>query len=90
MELDESKISELHARLAADGADVEAHFQLGCAYLESGRFMEAVASLRRAVELSPDYADAWTKLAEAYDKVGIEKEAKVARLTAARVAGTVF
>jgi cytochrome c-type biogenesis protein CcmH/NrfG len=88
--LDESKISELQARLAADGADVEAHFLLGSAYLESGRFMEAVASLRRSVELDPDYADAWMKLGDAYEKAGIGKEAKAARLTAARVAGTVF
>ncbi|HUQ90654.1 MAG TPA: tetratricopeptide repeat protein [Bryobacteraceae bacterium] len=44
----------------------EAHYRLGLAELRAGRFVEALRSLRRARELSPENMDAATQLANIY------------------------
>jgi tetratricopeptide (TPR) repeat protein len=47
-----------------------AHRMLGAVLLRSGRGPEAVAPLRRAIELSPYYGDAWADLVRAYAAAG--------------------
>ena len=64
-------VSEV-ARL--DPFSPQAHRDLGVTYLYCGRFIEAAASLRRAIELQPDYEDAMIHLVEALDLQGREAE----------------
>jgi tetratricopeptide (TPR) repeat protein len=47
-----------------------AHFDYGVSLAERGRLQEALVELRRATELSPDYADAWSAMGRAEDKLG--------------------
>jgi predicted Zn-dependent protease len=47
-----------------------AHIELGIAYGESGRVTEAIAVLRRALQLKPDSSDAWRLLADQLDAIG--------------------
>lgn len=47
----------------------QAHYLLGYLRMEQQRYVEAAASFRKAVELDPDYFNAWSKL------VGIAAEA---------------
>ena len=84
--METQRIAMLESRIAADGADVQARSELGAAYLADGRFMEAAAVLRRAVELCPDLEQAWRNLALAYGNAGIAKEAEAATRTADRLA----
>ncbi len=42
----------------------EPHYEIGLAYIEVGDLNSAVASLRKATELNPHYAEAQLKLAE--------------------------
>lgn len=44
----------------------EAYYRLGLSELRLGRYVDAVRSLRRAVELQPDNMDATTQLADMY------------------------
>ncbi|MCS7025953.1 MAG: tetratricopeptide repeat protein [Bryobacteraceae bacterium] len=44
----------------------EAYYRLGLSELRLGRYVDAVRSLRRAVELQPDNLDATTQLADIY------------------------
>ncbi len=46
-----------------------AHLELGVARGEAGRGVEAVAALRRAVQLKPDAPDAWRVLADQLDSM---------------------
>src|ERR1700722_4857070 len=47
-----------------------AQLELGMALGETGRAGEALASLRRALQLKPDFADAWRLLADHLDAAG--------------------
>jgi predicted Zn-dependent protease len=47
-----------------------AHLELAIAQGEAGRPVEAVAALRRALQLKPDSADAWRLLADQLDLTG--------------------
>ena len=49
-------------RLAAMGAEVYAHTGLGTTLIHMDRLQEAEASLRKAVQLNPSYAEAWRNL----------------------------
>lgn len=52
--------------MLARGPDSEMlRFSLGNAYLAEERLDEAIAHLRRAVELKPDYSAAWKQLGRA-------------------------
>ncbi len=55
------------------------HVELGIARGEAGRVREAVAALRRAVQLQPASADGWRLLAEYLDADGDSGEADQAR-----------
>jgi predicted Zn-dependent protease len=39
---------------------------IGVAYLNLGRYQEAIKALKESLRLKPDYADAWQSLARAY------------------------
>src|ERR1700686_3971995 len=56
-----------------------AHLELGIALGEAGRAGEALASLRRAVQVKPDFADAWRLLADHLDLAGDSSGADQAR-----------
>ena len=56
-----------------------AHLQLGIARAEARRIPEAVAALRRAVQLQPRLADAWRLLADLLDGLGDAGAADEAR-----------
>jgi tetratricopeptide (TPR) repeat protein len=43
---------------------------LGFAHLKAGRYGQAIPALLKAVELEPNYPDAWRHLLHAYDRSG--------------------
>jgi len=49
---------------------------LGRAYFLSGRYEEAIAAYRKAVDINPDYLDAHVGLASTYAILGREEEAR--------------
>jgi tetratricopeptide (TPR) repeat protein len=55
------------------------HIELGVARAESGHLLEAIASLRRALQLNPELPTAWRLLADCHDAVGQPAEADQAR-----------
>jgi len=56
------------------------HFSLGKAYLEAGRFEEAAASLKRALDLNPTLSKGYEHLGVALDKAG-NRELAIEMLT---------
>jgi len=55
------------------------HIELGIALGEAGRVTDAIAALRRALQLKPDSADAWGLLADQLDAIGDSDGADRAR-----------
>ncbi|HET6628255.1 MAG TPA: sulfotransferase [Woeseiaceae bacterium] len=51
------------------------HLQLGLAWREAGDRENAVASMRRAVAVKPDFSDAWLALADTLKTMGAHEEA---------------
>lgn len=51
-----------------------AHFNLGNAYKELGRFDEAVDAYFHALEIDPGYISTWNNLALTYERSGVERE----------------
>lgn len=72
------RINALNALIASDGFDEMAHFVLGVEYVRTGKWMEAAAKFRRAVELNPDFMSAWRYLGEAYQQAGVYTESVAA------------
>ncbi|HSI33773.1 MAG TPA: Fe(2+)-trafficking protein [Tepidisphaeraceae bacterium] len=64
----------------ADPTNEMAHLSLGKAYVDAGRFADALEPLRKAVELKKDFSKAYHLLGQAQLKVGNQGEA-VATLT---------
>jgi predicted Zn-dependent protease len=62
------------------------HLELGIARAEAGRSGEAIAALRRAVQLQPHSADAWRLLADSLDAHGDAAGADQARAHYIKVA----
>lgn len=81
-----SQIKQYQQVIESNGFDQVAHYRLASEYLKAGRYMEAAAKYRRAVELNPESIDAWRGLGEAYRLAGVEKEAEAAWRTALGVA----
>jgi len=54
--------------------DAEAHYNLGTAYSNSGRYKEAAWPLEQAIRLKPDYAETYYNLGAAYSKLEMYKE----------------
>jgi serine/threonine protein kinase/tetratricopeptide (TPR) repeat protein/TolB-like protein len=53
----------------------QVHLSLGSAYLVTGKYVEAVEEMKRAVELAPDSDEAYRRLASAYMRSGRKDEA---------------
>jgi Flp pilus assembly protein TadD len=58
-----------------DPDDAKAHYNLGNAYFESGKYKEAIESYKQAIRINPDLAEAHYNLGVAYSKSGMNKEA---------------
>ncbi len=76
-----ARIEQFEKMAEADPANELGHFSLGRAYLDAGRYPEAVASLRRVVELNPNISKAYQLMAEAQLKSD-QRNAAIASLTA--------
>jgi len=53
----------------------DAHFNLGLAYYNSGKYEEKIESYKQAIRIDPDYADAHYNLGNAYGRSGKYEEA---------------
>ena len=76
--LREKQINEVESHKQAiriDPDDAEAHFGLGFAYGESGKYQEAIESYKQAIRINPDLAGAHFGLGFAYGESGKYKEA---------------
>jgi tetratricopeptide (TPR) repeat protein len=49
-----------------DKGNFEAYYYRGCARINARKYNEAIADLEKAVELKPDYADAYFNLGRTY------------------------
>ncbi len=66
----------LNKAVAENPADVEALFRLGdLQWHDLGQYAEAAQSLQRVVDLQPENAEAWLRLAEAYQYLGVSVDA---------------
>ncbi len=72
---DNQRIDQFMKMSEADPENELGHFSLGKAYLEAGRFSDAVKPLARVVELNPKLSKAYQLLGEAYDQSGRRDEA---------------
>lgn len=79
------RAQQLLERLRANELDEQAHYLLGQEYLAVGENLAAAAEFRRAVELNPEYIEAWRGLAVAYRQAGVEKEAQAAQMRAEQI-----
>ncbi len=68
-------IDKLERLTEMDPEDSTLHFALGLAYLDAGRFAEAVGALERAVALNPLYTAAYWPLGKAQEGAGRLAEA---------------
>ena len=72
----------------ADGApDWQTQYDLGVRYLSEGNYEEAILAFEAAIEIDPRNADAYLKLAEAYEKTGDEDAALRTLETGAEATG---
>ena len=56
--------------VAMSGDNPTSHFDLGVSLGQRGRLQEALVEFRRATELAPEYADAWSAMGRAEDELG--------------------
>ena len=68
----------------------EAHYVLGCLYYELNRDTLAVRHLRKATEMDGGYAEAFSILAQAYERTGRKELARQALEKAGRKNGSLF
>jgi tetratricopeptide (TPR) repeat protein len=66
---------EFVATLLIDPLDADAHAGIGRIHLDAGRYADAVDALRRAVDVTPDHAEARYALATALTRSGKRQEA---------------
>ncbi len=58
-----------------DKSNYEAYFYRGCAKVNAQKYEEAIADFEKAVELKPDYADAYFNMGRAYYLLNNEDKA---------------
>ena len=68
----------------------EAHYVLGCVYYELNRDALAVRHLRKATQMDNGYAEAFSLLAQAYERTGRKELARQALEKAGRKNGSLF
>jgi tetratricopeptide (TPR) repeat protein len=80
MQLGDDEAALLHAQAAVKAAPEEAvhHYNLGNLLALKKRYEEALPSLRRAVEIDPDYAYAYNELGNVYLELDLPAEARKA------------
>jgi tetratricopeptide (TPR) repeat protein len=66
----EREIEELKQAIRINPDDVDAHYNLGVAYGESGMDKEEIEACKKAVRLKPDYAEAHNNLGIALVRKG--------------------
>jgi tetratricopeptide (TPR) repeat protein len=70
---------------AASPAKGQAELQLSFEHFKAGRYQDAIASAKAALQASPDSADAYNNLAVSYLKLGMYDEGIVALQNAIRI-----
>ena len=75
--MNEDRIAQFEKMAAADPSNEMAHFSLGNAYLQSGRFADAALSLEKCIAINPDMSKAFQLAGEALIKAGWEDKAVV-------------
>ena len=65
-----SRIEQIRALIADDPGDAMLRFALGNEYFQSGQYTEAIAALKAALDLDPEYAFVYIQLAHAYENNG--------------------
>jgi len=75
-DLNDEVFVELVAVLLIDPRDAGAYAGIGRIHLNAGRYDDALPALRRAIELSPDYAEARYALATTLMRMGKTEEAE--------------
>lgn len=63
----DNAISRLKASIDLDNTIFETHYNLGIAYTQAEKYPEAVDTLKNAIKLKPDFADAYYSLAVAQE-----------------------
>ena len=71
----DQRIAQFKQMAEADPNNELGHFSLGKAYFDTGRFAEAVAPLRRALQLNPLLSKGYQWLGDALDRDGKRPEA---------------
>lgn len=71
----DDRISQFEHMAAEDPDNDMAHFSLGGAYLQAGRFRDAAESLRRCIALNEHMSKAYQLAGEALIKAGVKDEA---------------
>ena len=67
--------AELTTEPADEAPDWQTKYDLGVRYLSEGNYQEAILAFEAAIEIDPKNADAYRKLAEAYEQTGDENAA---------------
>ncbi len=67
--------AELTTEPADEAPDWQTQYDLGVRYLSEGNYEEAILAFTAAIEIDPKNADAYRKLAEAYEQTGDESAA---------------
>ena len=80
-----SKAAE--ADRADEAPDWQTQYDLGVRYLSEGNYEEAILAFEAAIEIDPKNADAYRKLAEAYEQTGDENAALRTLETGAEATG---
>ena len=75
------------AEPADEAPDWQAQYDLGVRYLSEGNYEEAILAFEAAIKIDPKNADAYRKLAEAYEKTGDEDAALRTLETGAEATG---
>ena len=66
-------------------SDAKAEVEFGISVAQKGLWKEAIFRWQKAVEIDPEYAQAWNDLAIAYEQMGKFDEARKAYETAMRL-----
>ena len=75
---DEQRIEQFRKMAEADPENELGHFSLGKAYVDAGRFDEAIGPLTRSLELNPRMSKAYQLLGDTHNKAGHHDEAVTA------------